>query len=86
MSELTLDQLKVGSTYRGKRRRRLFGDQYDDRTLLWIGQGWDRKLWCYTDRVQYDSANVRMGRHYPKVSAEAFLKWAKEEVEEEAGC
>ena len=85
MTELTFEQLKVGSKYRGKRRRRVFVDKYDDRTILWIGKGWDKKLDCYTDLIQYDSITVRDGRHYPKVSAEAFLKWAKEEVKEEAG-
>lgn len=79
--QLLLEDLKVGAVYRGKRRRRVVGDRYDDRTILWIGKGWDNKLGKYTDRVQYDSAAVRDGRQFPTTSAEAFLKWAKEEVQ-----
>jgi len=77
MVELTLTDLQVGHTYRAKRVRS------PDRTILWLGEGLDSRSRTYTDMVQYDSDNVRDGRHYPKTSAVAFLKWAKEEVKED---
>ena len=64
--------LTVGKTYRGKRRRPVGLDRWDDRVVLWISS--DGK------RVQYDSASVGLGRHYPTVTVERFLAWAKEEV------
>jgi len=74
MSEkhLTVGDLKVGATYRGKRFREFFGHN-NDRIILWISK--------QRDRIQYDSDTVRDGRNYPTVDVEKFLKWAKEEVE-----
>lgn len=63
-------ELKVGATYRAKRPRRMFnfvdGDHFNDRTIIWIGL-------C---EVQYDGPAVKIGSKYPKVTIEAFRKWA----------
>lgn len=74
---LTADDIQRGKTYRGKRWRAgfdftTFTDVYDDREVRWISA--DQKS------VQYDSAFIAMGREYPTVSMEKFLKWAKEEI------
>jgi hypothetical protein len=73
---LTSADIAVGKLYRGKRPRKNFwtGD-YDDRVVLYI----DR----LRTTVQYDSVAIRDGRHYPKVTMERFLKWAKHEVSPE---
>lgn len=70
--ELTKEQLAVGKTYRAKRYRDTLGFN-NNRTILWIGE----------NTLQYDSHTVKHGRHYPKVTIEQFLRWAKCEVIEE---
>jgi hypothetical protein len=78
---LTEEDIQAGKLYRAKRFRELpFGGD-NDRRVLWIGEGWKGKT--YGTLVQYDSHTVRLGRHYPKTTMEAFLKWAKHEVVEE---
>jgi len=69
---LTKEDLKVGSTYRAKRYRECLGKS-NDRIIVWMN---DR-------RVQYDSDTVKIGRHFPKIDIEMFLRWAKEEIKEE---
>lgn len=64
---LTKKDLKVGSTYRGKRYREFLG-QSNDRIIVWIGD----------TTVQYDSDTVKIGRHLPRIDIEKFLRWAKE--------
>jgi len=70
-------QLQVGRTYRAKRPAPtggLFQQQlYNDRTIKWVG----------VLEVQYDGPAVAMGRHYPKVTIEAFRKWAARDVTDE---
>ena len=68
------ESIKVGKTYRGKVFRE-GGFTNNDRTVLWISK--DRKV------LQYDSGTVGLGRHYPKVSMEQFIRWAKHEVVED---
>lgn len=69
-------ELKVGRTYRAKRPAAA-GDYLsplvNDRTIVWLGML----------EVQYDGPSVGFGRHYPKVSIEAFLKWAARDVTDE---
>jgi hypothetical protein len=65
--------LEVGKTYSAKKPRKLiFGN--DNRTIVWMS----------LDYVQYDSDTVKLGRKLPTVTREQFLKWAKEEVHEDA--
>lgn len=71
MTELTLT---VGRTYRAKKPANSRG-LVNDRTILWIG--------ALGMTVQYDGPAVAMGRHYPKVSREDFLKWAGRDVTDE---
>lgn len=72
---LTAEALRTGKTYRAKKPRKagVFGDLYNDRTILWRDKTW----------IQYDGPAVPDGRHYPKISIEAFLAWADREVQEE---
>ena len=70
---LTANDIQVGKTYRGKRRRagfdyRTFTDVYDDREVLWISVG--------RTSVQYDHPFITDGRNYPITTMEKFLKWA----------
>lgn len=69
---LNPEDIKVGKTYRAKRfKAGPFGGT-NDRLVLWVSRD--------KTQVQYDSDTVTTGRHYPKVSMEAFIKWAKEAV------
>lgn len=74
--ELSADVLVIGRTYRAKRPAAA-GDFtalcYNDRTVMWLGG----------DVVQYDGPSVAIGRRYPKVTVEAFLKWASHDVTDE---
>jgi hypothetical protein len=67
---MTKDDLIVGHVYSAKRSKRDFFGFLNDRQIKWIGG----------DMIQYDSPTVAMGRHYPKITMEKFLKWAKEDV------
>ena len=66
---LTKEDLKVGSTYRAKRHKECLGFT-NDRTIVWMSD----------TTVQYNSDTVKIGRHYPRISIERFLRWAKEKV------
>lgn len=69
-------ELRVGRTYRAKRPAAagtLFDQFVNDRTILWIG------LW----EVQYDGPSVGFARNFPKVTIEAFRKWAARDVTDE---
>ena len=74
-SVLTAEDIKVGSTYRGKRFQQFFNST-NDRVVVWMSS--DRS------EVQYDSDTVSVGRRLPRVSMEQFLRWAKCEHKEEA--
>lgn len=65
-------ELTVGRTYRAKKPARS-GQLINDRTVKWIG----------LEEVQYDGPAVAFGRHFPKVSIQAFLKWADRDVTDE---
>lgn len=73
-AELLEKDLVVGKTYRGKRYLENFLGKNNNRRILWMG----------SNEVQYDADNIKDGRHYPTVSIEKFLKWAKEEVKIES--
>lgn len=76
MAELTNADLEIGATYRAKRfRESPFGGVTNDRTILWMNSE--------RTEVQYDSPALPMGRHYPTVAADAFLRWAKERLPSE---
>jgi hypothetical protein len=72
--QLDTDQIIVGRKYRAKRPARnwLSGEIENDRIVLWIDS--ERST------VQYDSHTVGLGRHYPKVTMEKFIKWASHDV------
>lgn len=62
-----------GGLYRGKRPRRLFNGEYDDRVIIWGPTAFGE--------IQYDSYAVRDGRHYPRTTVEKFLRWASHRIE-----
>jgi len=74
MAGLTVSDIEVGKTYRGnsRRRKRVWNGAWDDRTVIWMNH--DRS------RVQYDGLGVPMGRHYPTVDMDKFLRWVGKEV------
>ncbi|OOF50292.1 hypothetical protein BKK54_06495 [Rodentibacter genomosp. 1] len=81
-TELTIDDLEVGRVYSAKRPKEYgFPPLLGDRQIKWIGTGYDEKGEL-TIFVRYDSPSVRNGRNYPKITAQKFLKWAKEDVTE----
>lgn len=66
-------EIKVGRTYRAKKPRpagTFLESFFNDRTVLWVG----------ASEIQYDGPSVANGRKYPRVSREAFEKWAGEDV------
>ena len=68
--------LAIGKTYRAKKPARTGGILYtfvNDRQIMWVSADFAH--------VQYDSAALPNGRHYPRVTMEAFLKWASHEVQ-----
>lgn len=71
ISELTEAALKQGETYRAKRYKEFFGSN-NDRTIIHINR--DKKL------LQYDSDTVKIGRNFPTVTFEQFLRWANDIV------
>jgi len=70
---LTKEDLIVGHVYSAKKKRiiGLFTSYYNDRAII-------RKL--PGGVIQYDSPTVKIGRHYPSITEEQFLKWEKEDV------
>ena len=75
---LTKEDLKVGSTYRAKRYKEVMI------SFNRLGSNNDRIIvWMSDTKVQYDSDTVKMGRRFPIVDIEKFLRWAKEEIKEE---
>lgn len=65
-------ELIVGHVYSAKRpNTHGFNEPLlNDRQIVWIGIA----------EVQYDSPSVGFGRTYPKVSHDAFRRWAKEDI------
>ena len=81
--QLTREDIRVGAMYRAKKPKKMvFGGEYNDRYVLWIGERFDEKSGLRVDHVQYDSVSVRVGRYYPYVTMVSFLKWASHEVKE----
>jgi hypothetical protein len=77
MPELTKEDLKIGRVYRARRPAgvgHIFDALTNDRQIRWIG---------LEGTIQYDSPSVSNGRKYPKVTTEAFLKWASRDVTDE---
>jgi hypothetical protein len=68
---LEAKDLIVGHCYSAKRSSVVLFRGINDRMILHIGAMGD---------IQYDSPTVKPGRRFPTVTAEAFLKWAKEDV------
>lgn len=68
-------ELIANHTYEAKRPKAvgLAHPLADDRMIVWVGEL----------EVQYDSPSVRLGRRLPKVSKEAFLRWAKRDITDE---
>jgi len=68
-------ELQVGRAYRAKKPAQagsFLNSYYNDRQILWMsGDG---------SIVQYDGPAVGHGRKYPKVTREAFEKWASHDV------
>jgi hypothetical protein len=61
-----------GRVYRAKNPANL-GGLFNDRQVLYVG----------LEFVQYDGPAVVNGRKYPKVTHEAFAKWAGRDVTDE---
>lgn len=71
---LTSEDIKVGSIYRGKKvRTNPFSGLTDDRIILYINPK--------QTKIQYDSYFVDFGRQYPTTTMDKFLRWVKEEVQ-----
>ena len=69
------EDIVVGGLYRAKRfKQGPFGGD-NDRVVLWKDQ--------LGVELQYDSDTVGLGRSYPKVSVEAFCRWASHRVNED---
>lgn len=68
---LTVKDIRIGATYRGKTRRSNDWGQSNDRTVLYISP---------LGEVQYDSDMLPNGRRYPRVTMDKFLRWAAAEV------
>jgi hypothetical protein len=66
--------LKVGRVYRAKHPKMMgiVDRLVNDRSIVWMGE----------TQLQYDSPSVAIGRKLPRVSIEAFLKWAGKDVTE----
>lgn len=65
--------ITVGRTYRAKKPCRIAEfpkPLVNDRTIRWIG----------AFELQYDGPSVKLGRHYPRMSIEAFRQWADRDV------
>lgn len=69
------EDIKVGTLYRGHRRRHIGNGRYDDRIVTWVS--------TETNQVQYDSYAISFGRRLPVMSLDQFARWAKEEMHDE---
>ncbi|KGC03547.1 hypothetical protein DM81_3450 [Burkholderia multivorans] len=73
-----MPDFKRGQVWRAKRPKAagpFFARLINDRQIVWVDS--------LGTTIQYDSPTVAPGRHYPKVSREAFEKWAGREVTDE---
>jgi hypothetical protein len=76
---LTKADLKVGNVYSAKRPRKVQPSFFHP-DEVYLNDRQIRYINLLSDVVQYDSVTVDNGRHYPKVSIDAFLRWAAEDV------
>jgi hypothetical protein len=72
---LTAADIIVGHVYEAKRPSMVLfnGGVMNDRKVVYTSK----------TQVQYDGPTVRDGRHFPTVSMDAFLNWAKRDVTDE---
>lgn len=65
-------ELIAGHIYEAKRPAAIgiINPLINDRQIVWVG----------LLEVQYDSPSVAMGRRFPRVTHEAFRKWAKRDI------
>lgn len=66
--------LAINQVWRAKSPRNC-GGLVNDRQILHVSH--------ITGQVQYDGPAVAFGRHYPKCTIQAFLRWADREVTDE---
>lgn len=67
---LEIADLKVGHTYRAKRPKMTKFGEINDRIIVAMTAG----------QVQYDGSAVGLGRKYPLISVDKFLKWAAYDI------
>ena len=67
---MTKDDLVCGRVYCAKKPRRSLDGFCNDRMLIYVG----------VRSLQYDSATLLPGRHYPHATVEKFLAWADRDV------
>jgi hypothetical protein len=72
---LTAADIKIGRFYEAKRPSMVVsgGGLMNDRKVIYVSK----------TQVQYDGPAVQNGRHYPTVSMDAFLNWAKRDITDE---
>ena len=73
MSASKVDELELvaGHVYEGKRPAAIgFPPLVNDRQIIWVGIA----------ELQYDSPAVGFGRNYPRVTHEAFRRWASRDI------
>ncbi|QRE00464.1 hypothetical protein [Burkholderia phage BCSR52] len=71
-------KFEIGQVWRAKRPKpagSLFSPAINDRQIRWVSP--------LGTELQYDSPSVAPGRKYPRVSVEAFDRWAAREVTNE---
>jgi len=68
-------EIIIGHFYRAKKPIKCADGGFNDRRVLWISED--------HTKVQYDSYSVGIGRNYPTISMEMFLKWAGKEITKE---
>jgi hypothetical protein len=74
-AQVTANDVKVGRIFSAKRPSvsgDIFCPVYNDRQVVHVD--------ALGLLVQYDSPAVKLGRHYPRVPMEKFLKWAGADV------
>jgi hypothetical protein len=75
---MNIDDIKTGKTYRSKRPApagSIFQPYFNDRQVIWCSHE--------ANLLQYDSPSVALGRKYPKVTIDKFLKWVGKDVTDE---
>ena len=65
-------KIEAGKYYRAKKPLKCLDGGFNDRVILWISKD--------GTKVQYDGYSVNIGRQYPTVPFNKFLKWAGKEI------